>query len=67
MHTIACTCTAECETDLLIDEVIVLLKEAFLMLITEVFLAAVNPTITGHSSGFSYSYIEKREEEDGKK
>lgn len=32
---------AECETDLLSDEVIVLLKEAFLMLITEVFLAAV--------------------------
>lgn len=67
MLAIACTCAAECETDLLSDEVIVLLKETFLMLITELLSAGVNPTITGHSSGFSDSYMPKSEEEDGKK
>lgn len=43
----------ECETDLLSDKVIVLLKEAFLMLITEVLSAGVNPTLTVHSSGLN--------------
>lgn len=60
MLAIACTCAAECETDLLSDKVIVLLKETFLMLITELLSAGVNPTITGHSSGFSDSLHAKQ-------